>query len=135
MVGRGVASRCDEKLSVLQVGLVLIVASAAELDVVDVVRSAPSVRYPVVKLDLPCGRATSTFGVNEDASPLIPLEHLPASSSGDRARLGAALLPTQSRSFGERSFLLFRFGQQRIQRPIENLGRVAVRDLVTEQGL
>ncbi len=88
-----------------------------------------------MKLDLPGGRATSIFGVNEGTTPLIPLEHLPASSSRNRARLGASRLPTHSRSFGQRSFLLSRFSQQRIQCPLEDLGRITVRDLVTEQGL
>jgi hypothetical protein len=133
MVGRGVSSRCHEPRPVLQVGFVLIVGPAAKLDVVDLVRPALCVRNSVVKLDLPGGRATSTFGVNEDTSPLIPLKHLPAVSSRNRARLDTALLPAHSRSFGQRSLLLSRFSQQRIQCPLEDFARVAVRDLVTQK--
>jgi hypothetical protein len=114
MVGRRAASLCHELRSVLQVRFVLIVGSAAELDVVGVVRSAPRVWDSVVELDLPCGGASAAFGVDEGASTFVSLEYLSAGLSGNCARLGFALLPTRSRFLGERCLLLLRFDQERV---------------------
>ena len=133
MVGRGVSSRRHEARPVLQTGLVLIMGPAAKLDVVDVVRPTPRVRGSMVKLDLPLGIASVAFAVGERASPIVPLEHLPAGSGGDGTRFSAALLPARSRLLGECCFLLFRFGQQRVQCSIEDHSRVAVPDLVTQK--
>jgi hypothetical protein len=104
------ATGLHEKGPVLQFRFVLIVGSAAELDVVGVVRAASCVRYPGVKLDLPSGRATAAFGVDESASPLISVEHLPASLGGNRAGLATALLLSSVRPVRERRLPLFRFG-------------------------
>ena len=113
-----VVSCSHEAGPVLQHRLVLVVASATELDVADFVRAAPRVRGSMVKLNLPRGIASPSSGVGESAPPVVPLEDLPASSSGDRASLGTALLPTGSRGRRGRMRRLFfhRPGQTALSR-------------------
>jgi hypothetical protein len=70
------ASDLHKKRPVLQVGLVLVVGSAAKLDVVHAVRSAPRVWDAMVELNLPAllhPRPTRHFNIGEppDASTLV----------------------------------------------------------------
>jgi hypothetical protein len=89
----------------------------------------------MVELDLPTGLASSTLGIDVPASSLVPLEHPAPDVCGDGSSIAAPLWALRPRFVGDRCFLLFGFSQQRVQRSLDKLSRVAVRNLVTQQVL
>jgi len=88
-----------------------------------------------MELDLAARSASSTLGVHESASSFISLEHLAPDMGRDRPTLVGALLSLGPWSVRKRRLLLSRLGEEGVQRPLEDRGGVAIRDLVAQQVL
>ncbi len=75
-----------ELRAVVELGLVLIMCAAAELDSLDRVRCAARPVVQVVELDKPGRRATPALVVDESASAPVALPHVPPHRRRDEAR-------------------------------------------------
>jgi hypothetical protein len=60
----------------------------------------------MVKLNLPAGLASSTFGIHESTLPFIPLKHLAPDVGGEHPTFVASLLSLGPWLVRERRFLL-----------------------------
>jgi hypothetical protein len=121
-------------VAVVTLGFVLIVRSAAELDVLNSVRPLSAEWNHVVKLELPRRVAPAPVDVDECAATSIALEDVPLHLCGNSARFpGFPLFLSFARPFRESGSLSLCVREQQLNRALNHLSCVAIGKLMTQE--
>jgi hypothetical protein len=118
----------------LEVGLIGIVRAAPKLDIADRRLAAFGVGLDVVELDEAAFPASASVMADERATTAVPDPDRALHARGDMARLFGSRL-ARARPVGRGELLARQVIQQRGERPVHDLRRVAGGNGVTEQVL